>query len=190
MARASKPPLHRGKYAPDQFIVPGQDQNGNSVRQWCRVVPLLDRAMDVLFASRKFPFKSKGDLMRWCIKTGVERLDEMEPVAGSVIIQVEAMMAILRDEELNHSFMTVFNTMGQTVGMHIQAQAIGEARRVITMMRAQIMKMDDGYWRQRYIRELDTKFGHLIKGVKGAGIGESQDSGPDEGSGIDEDDHE
>lgn len=180
----SKPLLQRGKYPPEAFLIPGQDQNGNSVRQWCRVVPLLDRAMDVLFASRKFPFKSKGDLMRWCIKRGVEELDMMEPVTGSVLVQVEAMMSVLRDEELNHSFLTLFNTMTATIGMHIQAQAIGEARRVVTLMRNQIGKMEDGYWRKRYLTELDNKFGHLISGVAGAGLGDHQDSGPD--IGIDE----
>ena len=188
MSRPKSPQLFRGKYPPEAFIVPGQDQNGNSIREWCRVVPMLDRAMDVIFASRKFPFKSKGDLMRWCIKVGVERLDEMEPVCGSVLVQVDAMMSILRDEELNHAFMTVFNTMSQTVGMHVQAQAIGEARRVVTMMRTQIGKMEDGYWKKRYMKELDTKFSHLLKGVAGVGLSEHSDQGPD--SGIDEDEHE
>lgn len=187
---SSQSNLHRGKYPPEAFIIPGQDQNGNSVREWCRVVPLLDRAMDILFASRKFPFKSKGDLMRWCIKVGVERLEEMEPVQGSVLAQVEAMASILRDEELNHAFLTIFNTMAGTVGMHIQAQAMGEARRVISEMHRCIAKIENEYWRGRYQQELEAKFGHLLKGslVAGAGLGEHADSGPDRGSdGIDED---
>lgn len=176
--------FHRGRYLPESFIIPGQDQNGNSIRLWCRVVPMLDRAMDVIFASRKFPFKAKGDLMRWCIKRGVEQLEEMEPVQGSVMAQVEAMMSILRDEELNHSFLTLFQTMTATIGMHVQAQAIGEARRVIAIMKGQIQKMQDGYWRQRYLRELEEKFGHLMKG-SGVGMGDFVDH-PDH-SGVDED---
>jgi hypothetical protein len=60
----------------------------------------------------------------------------------------------------------------------------------VVMMRTQIMKMEDGYWRKRYLKELDTKFGHLLQGVAGAGLGEHVDSGPDAGSSIDEDEHE
>lgn len=162
-------PRYDSKYRPEDFIIPGQDQNGNSMRLWCRVVPMLDRAIDVIYGSRKFPFKAKGDLIRWCIKVGVDRLEEMEPVHGSVMSQVEAMMGILRDEELNHSFLTLFHTMTATVGMHVSAQATGEARRVVAVMKSQILKMEDGYWRQRYLRELDEKFGYLMNG-EGAGM--------------------
>lgn len=185
----SAPGFHRGKYAPDSFIVPGQDQNGNSIRAWCRVVPLLDRAMDILFSSRKFPFKSKGDLIRWCIKTGVDRLHEMEPITGSVTMQVEAIMAALRDEMHNFEFLTVFQTMTSSVGMCVQAQAIGEARRQVTIVQTHIDKMEPGYWRDRYNRELKDKFGYLLKGtmVDGAGLGEHSDHGPDKSTGTDED---
>jgi hypothetical protein len=157
--------LFRGKYAPEQFIVPGQDQNGNSMRVWCRVVPLLDRAMDVLFSSHKFPFKSKGDLMRWCIKVGVERLEDMEPCVGSVLAQVDAMLLALKDEQMQHSFISIFNTMAETI-----------------VMRSHIERMNDGYWRSRYLAEMETKFGHLMKSsnVRGAGLGDHMDSGPDD----------
>lgn len=177
--------FHRGKYKPEDFIVPGQDNNGNSIRQFCRVIPLLDRAVDMLFFSRRFPFRAKGDLIRWCIKRGVDELNGMEPVAGSVIIQAEVMMRILNDEELNHAFLTVFHTMSHTVGLHIQSNAIGEARRVVSMMQAQIEKMEEGFWRTRYLRELKERHGHLLDGKSGgAGLGEHVDAGPD--LGIDE----
>lgn len=182
----STPHMFRGKYAPEDFIIPGQDAQGNSVRVWCRIMPLLDRAVDILFASRKFPFKSKGDLIRWCIKVGVDRLDDMEPCVGSILAQAEAMMAALRDEQLNHSFVAVFETMASTVGAHVQAQAIGEARRVVTMMQSHIDRMEPGYWRDRYSRELDTRFGYLLRGAAGASLGQHTDSGP--GPAEDDDD--
>ena len=151
------------------------------------MMPLLDRAIDVLFATRKFPFKAKGDLIRWCIKTGVDHLDAMEPCCGSVLAQVDAMLNILRDEEHNHAFLTVFHAMKTTVGMHIQAQALGEARRVVSMMHQQILKIEPGYWQDRYLKELEVNFGYLLNGaVSGAGLGAHADHGPDRG-GIDED---
>lgn len=169
------------KYRPEAFIVPGSDQNGNSLRVWCRVVPLLDRAIDVLFGSHKFPFKSKGDLVRWCIKRGVEELNGMEPMVGSTMAQVNAIMALLRDEQAKHEFLTLFNTMSAAIGDHIQAQALGEARRMVSEVRHLIMGMQDGYWRGRYIKELEDRFGHLLSGksVAGAGVGSHTDSGPD-----------
>lgn len=168
----------QGKYRPEDFIVPGQDNNGNSMRVWCRVQPLLDRAIDKLFASRRFPFMSKGDLIRWCVKIGVDTLENLEPVTGSVLIQAEAMAAMLREEQHQHAFMTVFDTMATTVNMHVQAQALGEARRVVHMMKMQVCRMEEGYWRERYMKEIESRFGYLLSGP-GAGIGESEDHGPD-----------
>lgn len=185
---------YTGKYIPDSFIVPGQDNNGNSIREWFRVMPLLDRAMDILLGSKKFPFKNKGDLMRWCVKHGVDTLEEMEPMEGSVTAQVDTMIYILNGESAAHQFMTLFNVMSNTVGEHIQAQALGEARRVISDMTRQIQKIDNEYWRGRYQGELEKRFGYLLKGemVAGAGLGQHEDHGPDRGSnaGVDEGDGE
>lgn len=169
----------RGKYDPQQFIVPGQDQNGNSVRVFCRIVPLLDRSVDIIMGSRKFPFKSKGDLLRWCIKSGVERLEDMEPMQDSVTAQVDAMMTILADEQAHHEFSTLFQTMATTIGMHVQAQAIGEARRVVSLMQQHVGRMRAGYWRDRYSKEISEKFGYLLKSgnVQGVGLGEAEDHG-------------
>ncbi len=170
----------RSKYPPEHFIVPGQDNNGNSVRIFCRVPPLLDRSLDIIFGSRNFPFKSKGDIVRWCVKFGVDTLERMEPVKGSVTAQVDAMLSVLRDEDANHAFLTLFNTMSHTIGMHIQAQAMGEARRVVHSMRSLILRIENDYWRGRYLRELDEKFGHLLdKTVAGANMG-TYVQGPEE----------
>lgn len=181
----------KGKYDPQQFIIPGQDQNGNSIRVFCRIVPLLDRSLDILFGARKFPFKSKGDMIRWCIKTGVEKLEAMEPVTDSVTAQVDAMMAILADEQAHHEFSTLFQTMATSIGMHIQAQALGEAQRVVSMMQEHVGRMRDGYWKSRYLREIEEKFGYMLKSgnVKGVGLGEAEDHG-DSGmaADLDEDD--
>ena len=181
---------HQHKFPPETFIIPGQDNNGNSVRLHCRVMPLLAREVSTVHASHKFPFKTPGDLIRWCVKVGVERLQELDPSPGSMMAQVDMMIAVLNDEEKHRGFMTLFNTMSETVSAHIQVQAMGEARRVIHEMKNLIEKIDNEYWRNRCKQELEAKFGHLLRGslVAGAGLGEHQDSGPDTGrDGIDED---
>lgn len=185
---------YTGRYSPDSFIIPGQDNNGNSIRLFCRIMPLLSRSLDIIHGSGKFPFKSKGDVMRWCVKRGVEVLEEMEPMPGSVTAQVDAMIYALQGEQAAHQFLTLFNVMGATVGEHIQAQALGEARRVISDMIRMIKAIDNEYWRGRYLEELDKRFGYLLKGdiVAGAGLGQHEDHGPDRGSnaGVDEGDGE
>lgn len=183
--------LVKGKYNPEDFIIPGQDANGNSMRLYCRVVPLLDRAVDKIVGTKKFPFYTKGDLVRWCVHEGVKVLESLEPANGSVLAQVDAMHAIIRDEMLNHGYTSVFESMSTTIGMHVQANELGEARRLVAMIKSRVEAMDDGYWRRRYLQEMDKRFGYLLHGDKvvGAGMGDHEDR-PGESGGFEEPDEE
>lgn len=167
----------KGKYRPEDFIIPGQDSNGNSMRLYCRTVPLLARAVDKILGSKKFPFYTKGDIVRWCLHEGVKVLESLEPMNGSVLAQVDAMHAIIRDEMLNHGYSAIFEAMSSTIGMHIQAQELGEARRLVSMIKHKVESMDDGYWRKRYLGEMEKRFGYLLHGdtVAGAGMGDHED---------------
>lgn len=167
----------KGKYRPEDFLIPGQDSNGNSMRLYCRVVPLLDRAVEKIVGSKKFGFHTKGDLVRWCVNEGVKVLESLEPLQPSVMAQIDAMHTIIRDETLNHGYTAVFESMSNSIGMHIQAQELGEARRMVSMIKSTIDAMGDGYWRKRYTQELDKRFGYLLHGdkVAGAGMGEMED---------------
>jgi hypothetical protein len=67
------------------------------------------------------------------------------------------------------------------IGTYVQANAQGEARRVLADVRGRINRIGNAYWRDRYLKELDTRFGHLMQGVAGAPLGLHQiDEGDDE----------
>lgn len=167
----------RSRYPPEAFIVPGQDHTGQSERVFCRVTPSLAREIAVIFESRKFPFRTKGDLMRWCVKVGVERLLEMEPSPGSIMAQVDTIDTVLREESEHVRFGQLFDNVASVIGTYVQAGAHGEARRVLFEVRAKVERIGNQYWRERYLKELGTRFGHLISNAAGVPLGIHLDDG-------------
>src|SRR5437667_163491 len=91
-------PRYTGKYKPEDFIVPPNDSKGRGHRFSLSIHPAHNRELDIIVASRKFPFKTNADIMRWCLLRGLKILESLEAVP-SVSGQVEAMMVTLGDEK-------------------------------------------------------------------------------------------
>lgn len=157
----------------DVFRVPGQDNQGHSQRIGCRVMPIHFRALSGIVNERKFPFKTLGDAMRWCVVDGIRRLGKMTQnvrIMG-VVHQADSIMQLLNDEQFQLDYQQVFNTMQDVVNRHLANGAEGEARRVVAVIRREIEQMPEGYWRTRYLKELSSKFGHLLRG-QGVALGD------------------
>ena len=153
-------PQHHIKYDPADFIIVAQDAKGHSERVGFRISPADDRALDTILASKKFPFRTKGDIMRWGVHVAIRRLERMEDVP-SVTQQVDATMLILRDEMFNHEFMATFEALGRVIQQHLAGGANGEARRLVTLVKDKIQKMPDGHWRDKYLSTLEERYGHI-----------------------------
>lgn len=69
---------------------------------------------------------------------------------------------IIRDEEiLFEGFEAFFRCTAGVVDRYLQLGAKGEARRQVAILKAEIDKMPEGFWRGEYSRELQERFGHL-----------------------------
>lgn len=146
------------------YIIPGQDAKGHSERIWCRVMPGHRRALGMIVASQSFPFRTMGDVIRWCIDHGIRELDRRRDSGPSVMRQVDVIMAVLQDEMYQQRFLEVFPVLQEAVSRHTAANAMGEARRLVASTKHQIEGMPEGYWRDRYLKELHAQFGHLLSG--------------------------
>jgi hypothetical protein len=166
MAKATKEvrAYRRGLEADDRdYYVPAQDAKGHSDRIWARVTPAHIRELHVILQSRKFPFRTVSDIVRWCVDRGIRELATREG-RPSVLRQVDAVMEVLREDYYCESFTNLFEALSRSVNRHLANGAHGEARRVVAMTREHLAAMPDGYWRRRYLDELDRQFGHLLTG--------------------------
>jgi hypothetical protein len=89
----------------------------------------------------------------------------------TVFGQVDAILEIMRDEEMNADFMTVFDKLSERISGHLSSGSNGEALRLTMLVQNHIKAMPEGYWRDRYEKTLEERFGHLVKSGSRAKLG-------------------
>jgi hypothetical protein len=151
------------KYDPASFIVVPVDTRGVSYRLTFRVAPDMERALDQVVASNRFPFTTRGDVLRWCVREGIRTLEGMEPVV-SVSKRLYMMNTVLSEESGHAEFMHIFTHLEETVAKYLSDQAPDQAVRIIALAKHHFESMPEGYWRDRYLQELEKKFSHLATG--------------------------
>jgi len=83
---------------------------------------------------------------------------------------VDAIVEILTMERQQAEFASVFDALAAGITCHVQDQAVGEARRVVALVKAKIDSMPEGYWRDKYTAQLKQRFGHLLDGATQEGV--------------------
>jgi hypothetical protein len=157
--------MHGGKYNPEQFNIPAQDPKGHTTRAQCYIQPGHDREIETILGTHRFPFRTKGDLIRWCIVTGLERLLAMEgDIPKGYMSQVDAMIDIIRDSEFQQSFDTTIRMTTQRINSLLGEGATLEARRVISQLLHKVQGMDEGYWRDKWESKIHELWGYLLEG--------------------------
>lgn len=155
--------LDGSNYRPEDFIVPAQDDKGHSERQWFRCQPTIDRQIDVIVHSRKFPFRTKGDFIRWAVLLGLTAVEALEQDIPSVTAQVALIADMVRDDEFQADFDRTFTNVSNRVNQHMAEGRSGEARRMVAQMKAAIHAMPDGAWKQRYVDRWNGQFAGFLK---------------------------
>ena len=147
---------------PFEFRVAASDTKGHSARNWFRCVPALARVVDQFVQSKKFPYRTKGDLLRHALSRHIKWLETLAPVK-SVTIEVDALLDIMRDEEFASDFSSVFDKLGERVSSHMSGGSAGEARRLLLVTLKHIDNMPEGHWKKKYQMEGESKYGHILK---------------------------
>lgn len=155
------------EYAPDQFIVPARDTKGVSVREWVRVQPAVHHEIDAIIQSKKWPWRTRGDFMRWAIYDAVKRTLRLKEVPNSMVIVAEQIMQASRESELWHTFRTSINELERAVRNHIEGGNEQEALKLLSTARANVLKLEEAPWREQYLREFEQRFGHIWERNKG-----------------------
>lgn len=148
-------------YDPTYFVVPARDHQGHSVRVWCNVPPSIDHEMNVIMATHNWPFRVKGDLFRWALWEGVQRLEKMAPVPGSMIVVAETLVETCRATEHWLAFKTSVDKTEATVKALMDSGNEQEAIKLLSSLRTQVLKLEEASWRDQWMGEFDKRFGHI-----------------------------
>ena len=148
-------------YDPDEFRVPGTDSNGQHERMWFRLLPGELMQAATVFESKRFPYRTLGDIPRHAIWRHLRWLGTLEALP-SVTAKVDMMMEVLRQEEFHQDFQKVFEGLVRVVAGYTAQGAEGEARRVLATIINHVDEMPEGYWRGKYRDELVYRFKQLM----------------------------
>lgn len=162
-----------------EYVLPAKDGKGQAARLQCRALPEIGRLVADIVASKKYPFRVQGDLVRFAVVTIAKRL-AVGAGLKSVMAQADLISATLLDHEYQMGFAENFEVMRKVAQRYMDRGATHKARELITNARTQISRMPDGYWRETYEKELMTEFGWLLEsGGTGTGKNAFTDHGPD-----------
>lgn len=149
------------KHDPAEFWVPpslGKDDKGGRVQLYIQQGHV--RAAEILARSGLFPWRLPNDAFRYCIKKGLDYIDNLEPtLINSVMRRANMMIAAGRELEERLKFQEVFDILRDRIAGARTEFDKDEVRRLITYYESQIGAMPDEpvnefMWKMRYTNEL------------------------------------
>ena len=156
---------------PMQFRVPGSDTKGHASRVYFRCQPGHSHQIDMLVQSKQFPYRTKGDLLRHSLVRHLRWLEGLgQWRVPSVLAEVDAIIELIRDDEFAQEFSAVFDKLGERISNHLGQGSAGEARRLLLSITKHVERMPEGYWRDRYTKEIEQRYGHIVTNAPKASL--------------------
>lgn len=178
--------------------MPGADNRGRSDSITFRALPGYARLMEEILTERKFPFRTNGDLLRWCFAFGLDHLVNVEPPAFGLVGYVNAQKRKLRDEMYQFEQLQDVELLEEVIRYHLKLGTDSNKIHALGLVVAAITdagKIKDAVWRKNLVAELQKKFEHVLrmkddigKMIKTVSIHPSDYTGDDEDGGEGEDD--
>lgn len=146
----------------EEFIVPGYDPTGRTVRIYLQTPPALNQALDEIMKSGKFPFKSKDDAFRWCVLRGIKVLRSMGAYIS--ILPILEMTVLLGSTQLKLKMFEEFFDKLDGAILELLTSGFQEqrARKLVKAIEELILCMPSSSDRGLYLGELRRRWGHLL----------------------------
>lgn len=158
---ADQPP--KPKYNPQEFIFPASDAKGHSspIGFRCRSGYLRD--VDVIVASRKFPYKTGSDLMRHALHAHLHYLADLEPKIPVRLSILDAAVELARSQQMLLKYQSTVREISTTVEQLTREGLASEARKLVKNIMQEIENdpIEDA-WKDRLRKELLEKYGYLF----------------------------
>lgn len=159
--RYSPPEQEPDSHYADEFIIPAKGEDGAFERCQFRCSAQLHGWMEDIVASKKFPFKRDGDLMRYGLYIACVTLTRMEPSIRSMQAMVDAAHDMVRRRELESQVQDHLDHLGKVVEKLRSQRAWGPIISLIAeeRRRAKEAVEVEPYWGNVWLDTLDERFG-------------------------------
>jgi hypothetical protein len=120
------------------------------------------QTIDVLAQCGKFPYRNRGDLVRHALIRHLHWLERIHKPINSVTGALDAMNALLRENEFHLEMREFFNALAKQIDDLMKHQEQPAARRLLLRTIRSIEGMPDSYWKDRYLTTLQTQHRDLL----------------------------
>lgn len=147
----------------DTFVIPARDEKGIGVPVNLHIPPYLERQIEIVVSSRRFPYLRAADFIRhacvrhlaWLVGIRLSLPRHMTPTMSTVL-------DVFRDAEFEAQVEQAFGHMDRLVTAHINRGDKIEAIRLYVRIRSRLQEAAVCAWRDRFLREFDKKYGYLM----------------------------
>ena len=153
--------INNGEPKPEDFRVPASDTHGHATGMTFRIQPGHERQLRSASNSGLFPYRTIGDVLRHAVKRHLDWLDTLSPVP-SVTKEVDNILEIIREDEFRADYKHVLEALGRNIAQSLVAGEVDRARAMIIRIRSGVENMPEGYWRDKYMGEINNKYGYLL----------------------------
>jgi hypothetical protein len=150
------------KISVEEFRVPASDSKGHTTRQYFSCTPDLSAQVDELFQSRKYPYRTKGDILRHALYRHMRLLSSMDPDLAEGWDLVEMGLELMRGQETEREIQSIFASLDKTVRTHAANGEVSEAIRWVTRVYSTFLKQSEGYIRDRALAQIKQRYGQYL----------------------------
>lgn len=151
----------------DEFQIPGSDDKGRKVTVTFNIHPMLDRQLDVLLASRRFPYANKKDFLRHAAaRHAAWLLSIRKTIPVHHMSMFEASIELIREDEAGTKMERVFLTLEDRVNDHVARGEQGEALRLISQIHQHLIRLKPSMWKQRFSERFLSQYGMWLRSSK------------------------
>ena len=144
-----------------EFAVPSMDNDGESRKSIFRHSRLWDRMFSEIIASKKFPFKTKSDIIRYFCRRGFKWLAVQEPQV-SCWAQNELEIELLNRDSSHAKLAIMFDKLKEQVNNSILRGHQGDAVRLLQLSQETIQQMPDTQLRDSYMIRFNEEWGGVL----------------------------
>lgn len=147
----------------DEFIIPAKDEKGHDVRQQFRCTPELADQISEIVASKKYPFRFNGDLMRYGAYLACMELTALNREIPSLMGRIDAANNLIRRRVSAATMADHVKTLHDAVQELWGRSAWGEIVSIIQEERraAEDTRNYEPYWGQRWLDDVNAQFKHI-----------------------------
>lgn len=146
----------------DTFVIPARDEKGIGVQINLHVPPYLERQIEIVVASRRFPYLKVADFIRHaCVRHLAWLVSIRLSIPQHMTATMSTVLDAFRDAEFEAQAEVAFAHMDRIVTAHINRGDKIEAIRLYARIRARVLETAPCVWRDRFIKEFDRKYAYL-----------------------------